>query len=83
MLQPRAGRDIRTHPPGRRAEISSAYFVVAYVAISLPVVGEGLAARLWGLRAAGVSFAAAVAVLAIVCLVAIVVRERRQAPVSA
>lgn len=70
-------------PPGRRAEISSAYFVVAYVAISLPVIGEGLAARLWGLRAAGVSFAAAVAVLAIVCLVAIVVRERRQAPVSA
>lgn len=70
-------------PPGRRAEISSAYFVVAYVAISLPVIGEGLAARLWGLRAAGVSFAAAVAVLAIVCLIAIVVRERRQAPVSA
>lgn len=70
-------------PPGRRAEISSAYFVVAYVAISLPVIGEGLAARLWGLRTAGVSFAAAVAVLAIVCLVAIVVRERRQATVAA
>lgn len=64
-------------PPGRRAEISSAYFVVAYVAISLPVIGEGLAARVWGLRTAGVSFAVAVAVLAIVCLVAIMVRERR------
>jgi MFS family permease len=65
-------------PSGRRAEISSAYFVVAYVAISLPVIGEGLAARVWGLRAAGVSFAIAVAILAIVCLVAIVVRESRQ-----
>jgi MFS family permease len=65
-------------PAGRRAEISSAYFVVAYVAISLPVIGEGFAARLWGLRTAGVSFAVAVAVLAIVCLVAIVVREARQ-----
>ncbi len=71
-------------PPGRRAEISSAYFVVAYVAISLPVIGEGFAARLWGLRTAGVSFAAAVAVLAIGCLIAIVVRERsRQTAVTA
>jgi MFS family permease len=65
-------------PPGRRAEISSAYFVVAYVAISLPVIGEGLAAKVWGLRTAGVTFAIAVAVLAIVCLVAIVIRESRQ-----
>jgi MFS family permease len=32
-------------PPRRRAEVSSTYFVVAYVAISLPVVGEGLAAQ--------------------------------------
>ena len=70
-------------PAGRRAEISSAYFVVAYVAISVPVIGEGLAARLWGLRTAGVSFAAAVAVLAGLCLVAIVIRERRQAAVTA
>ena len=47
-------------PPERRAEVSSTYFVVAYVAISLPVVGEGLAAQHWGLRTAGVSFAVAV-----------------------
>jgi MFS family permease len=64
-------------PPGRRAEIASAYFVIAYVAISLPVIGEGLAAKLWGLRVAGVSFAIAVAILAIVCLAAIVLRESR------
>ena len=44
-------------PAERRAEVSSTYFVVAYVAISLPVVGEGLAAQRWGLRTAGVSFA--------------------------
>jgi MFS family permease len=65
-------------PPDRRAEVSSTYFVVAYVAISLPVVGEGLAARHWDLRTAGVSFAIGVAVLAMVCLAAIVVREKRQ-----
>ena len=64
-------------PADRRAEVSSTYFVVAYVAISLPVVGEGLAARDWGLQTAGVSFAVAVAVLATVCLVAILLQEAR------
>ena len=67
-------------PPGRRAEVSSTYFVVAYVAISLPVVGEGLAAQHWDLRTAGISFAIGVAVLAMACLAAIVVREKRQPP---
>ncbi|WP_335333784.1 MFS transporter [Mycobacterium kyogaense] len=58
-------------PPDRRAEVSSTYFVVAYVAIAVPVVGEGLAAQAWGLRTSGVAFAIAVAVLAAGCLVAI------------
>jgi len=62
-------------PADRRAEVSSTYFVVAYVAIALPVVGEGLAAQHWGLRTAGVSFAVAIAVLAVVCLAAILVQE--------
>jgi MFS family permease len=65
-------------PADRRAEVSSSYFVIAYVAISLPVVGEGLAARDWGLRTAGVSFAVAVAILASVCLVAILVQESHE-----
>ena len=70
-------------PADRRAEVSSTYFVVAYVAISLPVVGEGLAARDWGLRTAGVSFAVAVAILALVCLVAILVQEARESRAGA
>jgi MFS family permease len=65
-------------PPDRRAEVSSTYFVVAYVAISLPVVGEGVAAQHWGLRTAGVTFAVAVAILAAICLVGILVLEARQ-----
>ena len=64
-------------PPDRRAEVSSTYFVVAYVAISLPVVGEGLAARDWGLRTAGVTFAIAVGVVTAACLVAILVRAAK------
>jgi MFS family permease len=69
---------IERAPAERRAEVSSTYFVVAYVAISLPVVGEGLAARAWGLRTAGVSFAIAVAILAGICLAAILVQEARE-----
>jgi MFS family permease len=65
-------------PADRRAEVSSTYFVVAYVAISVPVVGEGVAAQHWGLQTAGVSFAVAVAILSAICLVGILVLERRQ-----
>ena len=64
-------------PADRRAEVSSTYFVIGYVAISLPVIGVGLAAEAWGLRTAGVSFAVAVGVLAMACLAAILVRETR------
>lgn len=66
-------------PTERRAEVSSTYFVVAYVAISLPVVSLGFAARHWGLQASGVSFAVIIAVLALLCLAAIVWQERREA----
>jgi MFS family permease len=65
-------------PPDRRAEVSSTYFVVAYVAISLPVVGEGVAAQHWGLQTAGVTFAIAVAILSAMCLVGILLLEARQ-----
>jgi MFS family permease len=65
-------------PPDRRAEVSSTYFVVAYIAISLPVIGEGLAVRAWGLRTAGITFAIAVGVLSAICLAAVLVGEARQ-----
>jgi MFS family permease len=68
---------VEVTPPQRRAEVSSTYFVVAYVAISLPVVGEGLAAQAWGLRTAGVSFAVAIAILAGICLAAVLTQETR------
>jgi MFS family permease len=56
-------------PSARRAEVASSFFVVMYVAISLPVVGEGLLARVVGLRTAGLAFAAVVAALSCVALV--------------
>jgi MFS family permease len=59
-------------PARRRGEVASALFIVAYLGISLPVVGVGLLAEVAGLRAAGLSFAALVAALAatVVALVA-------------
>lgn len=62
-------------PPERLAEVSSTYFVVAYVGISLPVIGDGFAAQVWGLRDASVAFALAAAALVMVCLVAILRTE--------
>ena len=64
-------------PQERRAEVSSSYFVVAYVAISVPVIGEGLAVEAWGLKTAGIVFALGVSALAAVCLAVILRRETR------
>ncbi|MUL79304.1 MFS transporter [Mycolicibacterium sp. CBMA 226] len=63
--------------PEQRAGVSSTYFIVAYVAISLPVIGEGFAAHVWGLRTAGMCFAAAVAALAGLCLLMSVTQSLR------
>jgi MFS family permease len=60
-------------PPQQRGEVASAFFVLMYVGISVPVVGVGLLAQAAGLRTAGLVFVAAVAVLA----AAVLDRERR------
>jgi predicted MFS family arabinose efflux permease len=65
-------------PAEDRAAVASSFFVVAYVAISLPVIGEGLLAQLAGLRAAGLVFAAVVAGLA--ALVLVLLARRRVQP---
>lgn len=62
----------------RRAGTTSSYFVVCYVAISLPVVGIGSASQAWGLRTAGIVFCVLVAVLAAVALTALLVLQRRE-----
>jgi predicted MFS family arabinose efflux permease len=55
-------------PPEQRAAVASSFFVVAYVAISLPVIGEGVLAKLTGLRTAGLVFAGVVAAIAAAAL---------------
>jgi MFS family permease len=50
-------------PAAERGAVASSFFVVMYIAISLPVIGVGVLAQAVGLRAAGLTFAALVAAL--------------------
>ncbi|MEA2323261.1 MAG: hypothetical protein QOD81_3111 [Solirubrobacteraceae bacterium] len=65
-------------PAEHRAAVASSFFVVMYVAISLPVIGEGILTQATALRTAGLTFAAAVAAVALVVLV-LLGRERVRA----
>jgi MFS family permease len=58
-------------PAGRRGEVSSSYFVLLYLALSIPIVGMGLVTQLIGLRQAGLIFTAFVAVLGAACLISL------------
>ncbi|MEJ2869836.1 MFS transporter [Actinomycetospora sp. OC33-EN08] len=58
-------------PPERRSEVASSFFLVLYVALSLPVIGEGIASAALGLVTAGVVFSVVVAAIAAVAFVAL------------
>ena len=56
-------------PPAHRATVMSAFFVVAYAAISIPAIGAGIAAVHIGLDSAAAWFGGAVSVVAAVVAV--------------
>ncbi len=58
-------------PSQHRAEVASSFFVVAYVAISIPVIGEGVLAEAAGLLTAGLVFVAVVAALSAAVLTSV------------
>ncbi|WP_116271761.1 MFS transporter [Pseudofrankia sp. BMG5.36] len=66
-------------PAQARARTSSAFFVVAYVALSVPVVGIGVLATLTTLRTAGLVFVAVVGLLALAVLALLGRAPRRPA----
>jgi MFS family permease len=70
-------------PATQRGQVASSFFVIMYFAISLPVIGEGVLAQAVGLRAAGVSFAAAVAALSVAVLVLLGNQRARREDVRA
>ncbi|MDD7964926.1 MFS transporter [Actinomycetospora lemnae] len=63
-------------PPERRSEVASSFFLVLYVGISLPVIGEGVASAAFGLVTAGVVFAGIVALLGLVAFVSLLLQRR-------
>jgi MFS family permease len=66
-------------PDARRGEAASAFFVVIYVGLAVPVIGFGLAASEFGLRATGIAFSAIVAVV-LVAVMASLPRAGRPQP---
>jgi MFS family permease len=70
-------------PAAQRGAVASSFFIMMYVAISLPVIGVGVLAQEIGLRAAGLSFAALVAGLSAVVLILPAHTHRRAARVGA
>jgi hypothetical protein len=65
-------------PTDHRAEVASSFFVVAYLALSIPVIGEGVLAQSTGLQYAGVVFAATVATLAAVVVAMVLARDGKR-----
>ena len=63
-------------PADRRSEVSSSYFLVLYIAISIPVIGVGAGAQVFGLVPTAVVFAGIVALLAVGAFVSLLRRPR-------
>ena len=55
-------------PAQHRGGVDSTYFIVLYLGISLPVLGEGIAAAALGLQTAGIVFSIAVAAIVAIAL---------------
>ena len=68
----------------QRGEVASSFFVIAYVAFSLPVIGEGVLAEAAGLRTVGIAFAGVVALLsaAVSCYWRVASPARRISPAA-
>jgi predicted MFS family arabinose efflux permease len=61
-------------PADRRSEVSSSFFLVLYIAISIPVVGIGAGTEVFGLVPTAVVFAGIVALLAVGAFVSLLRR---------
>jgi predicted MFS family arabinose efflux permease len=62
----------RTAPPGSRAETLAGFFLGAYVGLSVPVIGLGIATQYTSARSAMLVFAVLVLAVQLVCVRALV-----------
>jgi MFS family permease len=69
-------------PPDQKAAVTSAYFVVMYISISVPVIAVGFSVHTFGLRHVGEFFASLVAVIALLAMISMKRVQARQAAAS-
>jgi MFS family permease len=67
-------------PADRRSAVASSFFIVMYLGISIPVIGEGIAETGLGLRTAGIAFSVVVAAIAAVALATLIPSRKATSP---
>jgi MFS family permease len=65
----------RESPSDRRGEVASSFFVIAYLALAIPIIGVGAASEAFSLRTAGLVFSGFVAALAAAVLASLTMRR--------
>jgi MFS family permease len=65
-------------PPAERAAVTSTFFIIAYTAISVPVIGIGLMASLFSLKTTGIIFSIFVGSMAALALQILLWRGHRK-----
>lgn len=63
-------------PADKRAEITSAFFTIAYIAISIPVVGVGLLETTLSIQWAGIIFSIIVVILATISFILLLINYK-------
>lgn len=64
-------------PPAQRAAVASTFFIIVYIAISVPVIGIGVMARMISLQTTGIIFSVFVGSLAALALLLLLRRDRQ------
>jgi MFS family permease len=83
ILRAGMGAVTASSPPHQKAAVTSAFFVVLYVSISVPVVAVGFSVRAFGLEHVGEFFASLVAVVALLAMISMKRVQSRQAQAAA
>jgi hypothetical protein len=65
----------REAPGDRRGEVASSFFVIAYLALAIPIIGVGAVSQAFSLRTAGLVFSGFVAALAAAVLASLTMRR--------
>jgi MFS family permease len=65
----------RESPGDRRGEVASSFFVIAYLALAIPIIGVGAVSQAFSLRTAGLVFSGFVGALALAVLASLTIRR--------